>query len=124
MSYHGGWQDRRNKEFGDIWLLTRVFRELNDVPVNSLPWMKLRLLKVPPPPTAHAEDQASDTQSQKAHSSHMQPTEKPTSGVLAVGCECDFRVFSLLEIVSASPSFSVSVSVSLCLCLSHTDPGL
>lgn len=82
--------------------------------MNSLSWMKLRLLKLPPPTTTHTEDQASNTQSLKAHASHLQPTEKPTCGVLAVGCECEFQEFSPLEIVT----------VSIPLCLSHTEPGL
>lgn len=68
-------------------------------------------LKTSPPTTTHTEDQASNTQSLKTHASHMQSTEKPTCGVLAVGCECEFQVFSLLEIVSVSIPLSVSLSL-------------
>lgn len=99
-------EERMN--LGDIWELPRVLRELNGVPMNSLLWMKLHLLKVPPPSTAHTEGQASNTQSLKAHASHQQPQKSPHLGCWLWGV----GVNSLLEIVSP------------CLCLSHTEPGL
>lgn len=81
--------------------------------MRSLPWMRLHLLKVPPPPTGHTEDQAPNMQTLRTHANYMQPTEKPTSGVLAVGVNYKFSVAGsgLCLSVSVSPTQSLSLRV-------------